>query len=130
LEQVRDALCVAITWCNGRSRGQPEAPAATLTAASQPEAVTEQGEKEVVKPADEIVGRLLRLVGDGDAIKILSLARDESKSANDRMCAIIEMDRRFDGYDSVKWGELLAVTPEAVRQTACWINRKQRREQR
>ena len=91
-------------------------------------AATEPESAESAKSVDETLGRLLHLVGDGDAIKILSVARDQSKSANDRMYGIIKMDRRFDGYDSVKWGELLDVTADAVRQTEFWKTRKQRRE--
>ncbi|MEI8375216.1 MAG: hypothetical protein WCJ35_20540 [Planctomycetota bacterium] len=90
------------------------------------------------KPADpplppqaasaEEVGRLLHLLGDGDGIKILAIARNELRTAEQRMIDLVRVDQRHDGYNSVQWGELLAVDPAAIRQTDFWKDRKNRKE--
>jgi hypothetical protein len=79
---------------------------------------------------EEEVRRLLQLLGEEDAVKILDLAHNDKKSADDRMREIIKEDRRFDGFDSYKWAQLLNVTASAIRQTVFWQDRKARREQR
>ena len=76
----------------------------------------------------EEVGRLLHLIGDGDGIRILTIARNESRTAEQRMMDLVRMDQRFDGYNSTQWAELLAVRPPAVRQTEFWRNRGHRKE--
>lgn len=76
----------------------------------------------------EAVERLLHLAGDGQAVQIMSVAKDDGRSANDRMYAIAQIDQRFEGFDSTKWGDLLDVKPGAVRQTEFWKTRKARRE--
>jgi hypothetical protein len=86
------------------------------------------GPESPANPVDETVGRLLHLVGDGMGVKVLGIARDQTKPANDRLYALVKIDRRFDGYNSTQWGELLNVTPEAIRQTEFWRTRKERRE--
>jgi hypothetical protein len=106
----------------------PGEPHGIPAGSGKPDTLPEPEPAESAKPVDETLGRLLYLVGDGDAIKILSVAREQDRSANDRMYAIIKMDQRYEGFDSTKWGELLAVTPDAVRQTDFWKTRKQRRE--
>jgi hypothetical protein len=77
--------------------------------------------------ADEIA-RVFELAGDETSLRVYSVARDASRSANDRMYAIMEIDRRCDGYDSNRWGELLGVNPAAIRQTEFWKSRQKRRE--
>jgi hypothetical protein len=105
------------------------APAAAMVPASpEPAPPAASGAESPAKVADETVGRLLHLVGDGTGVKVLSIARDQAKPANDRLVALVNLDRRFDGYNSTQWGELLGVTPEAIRQTEFWKTRKKRRE--
>jgi hypothetical protein len=96
------------------------------------EAVHESTGKPPATPAvdAEAVGRLLALCGDGTALQILRIARDQAKAAEERMRAVVELDRRFDGFNSVQWGELLGISAAAVRQTEFWVSRKQRREER
>ena len=76
----------------------------------------------------ERVGRLLALCGDGRALQILRVAKDQAKSAEEHMIALVELDGRFDGFNSVRWGELLDVTPDNIRGTAFWKDRKNRKE--
>jgi hypothetical protein len=77
---------------------------------------------------DKEVGRLLHLCGDGTGLQILSIARDQSKSVNDRLYALVEIDRRLEGYNSEELADLCDVKGPAVRQTAFWITRKDRRD--
>ncbi|MGA2259628.1 MAG: hypothetical protein ABSG53_33545 [Thermoguttaceae bacterium] len=76
----------------------------------------------------EMVGRVLLLCGDGRGFEIFRVARDQSKSVNERMTAIVQLDSRYDGFNSKKWAELMAVTAGAVRQAPFWIARKDRKE--
>ena len=81
------------------------------------------------KPADaQLVERTLALCGDGRALQIASIARDKAKSADDRMRELAELDSRYEGFDSAKWGELLEVTSAAIRATQFWKARKRRKE--
>jgi hypothetical protein len=76
----------------------------------------------------EEVKRLLALCGDGRAVQILSVARNEAKSVDDRMRALVELDPRHDGFKSKQWAELLNVTEGAVRQAPFWKDREKRKE--
>jgi len=58
------------------------------------------------------------MLGD-DAREILGIARSD-QSADDRMRAICASDRRFLGYKSTQWAELLDTTDAAIRKTVFW----------
>lgn len=101
-----------------------EIPAAEQQAPAEPQ-TPERPAQDVLA---EEVGRLLHLVGDGEGVKILSVARDQSLPADQRMRALVEIDKRMEGYDSTQWADLLQVTTAAIRQTDFWKTRKQRKE--
>jgi hypothetical protein len=96
----------------------------TLAAAGAAE--TEDRTSKAVSAAE--MGRLLALCGDGRAVQILRIARDKTKSVDERMRFIVDLDKRFDGYKSKRWADLLGVSEGAVRQAPFWIDRKHRKE--
>ena len=58
------------------------------------------------------------LLGD-KAQEVLKVARS-NESADSRMRAICGIDRRFLGYESPQWAELLGVSDAAIRKTPFW----------
>lgn len=74
------------------------------------------------------VSRLLHLAGDGTGVHVLAVARDTAKSVEERLHKLIELDQRYDGFDSEKLADLLGVTGPAIRKTDFWRGRKDRRE--
>jgi hypothetical protein len=77
---------------------------------------------------DELVGRLLTHTGDETALKVLSIARDQSRTVEERMQALVAVDCRYQGYNSEQWADFLEVSSPAIRQTDFWKTRKQRKE--
>lgn len=57
---------------------------------------------------------------DEDTIRINEIAQGTG-SAEDRMRAIVDVDRRAMGWNSERWGKLLSVKSPAIRQTDLWI---------
>jgi hypothetical protein len=68
----------------------------------------------------EVVGRLLRLVGDQEALMVLHIARDAHMTVNEKLSEIGKIDKRFMGYKSPQLGELLGVADAIIRQTEWW----------
>ncbi len=60
------------------------------------------------------------MVGDENTLAILTIARQEGISGEERMREILELDRRFAGKDSNEWAKLLGVTSSAVRGYGLW----------
>jgi hypothetical protein len=131
---ARDPGCVADEVDNVRGAVRNGfSPEPTKTEPAKPpanQAQVEQAERagKSKAVAAEEVGRLLTHTGDETALKVLAIARDQNKTADERMQALAALDRRYRGYDSPKWADLLQVTPAAVRQTSFWKTRKQRHE--
>jgi hypothetical protein len=69
---------------------------------------------------------LLEAVTDENALAIIEVAQDASKSADDRMRAIYAIDNRVVGWRSGKWSKVLRVTAAAVRQTDWWKTERTR----
>ena len=65
--------------------------------------------------------RSLEALLGADAREVLEIVRS-GKSTDDRMRAICSLDRRFLGYTSNQWGDLLGVGDGAVRKTPFWQN--------
>lgn len=81
-----------------------------------------------VAASAELVGQLLKLVGDDEALMVLAVARDPDKTANEKLGEICRIDRRFFGYDSARLGDLLGVDSAVIRQTEWWrTDRKKER---
>ena len=118
-QELQQIVYAAVT---ANSRAKPgEAP----TTEVEPQTATQSPAQAV--SADE-VGRLLDLIGEGTAIKILKVAKDQSLTVDQRMRALVLLDQRLDGRDSPKWAELLDVTEAAVRKADFWKERKTRKE--
>jgi hypothetical protein len=64
------------------------------------------------------------LLGD-DAQQILTIVRSD-KSADSRMREICGIDRRFLGYNSTQWAQLLSTSDAAIRKTPFWKQDRQR----
>jgi hypothetical protein len=63
---------------------------------------------------------LLVAVADESTLAVITVARDCSKSADERMRTIYTLDNRALGWKSPKWASVLGVKDAAVRQTAWW----------
>jgi len=127
------AILDAATILQERDKGQAAAAVVVDEPAEPPASIAPTAEATQQSPPAQAVSasevaRLLHLIGDGDGIKVLTIARNESRTAEQRMIELVRMDQRYDGYNSVQWGELLAVDPAAVRQTEFWKQRKHRKE--
>lgn len=57
---------------------------------------------------------------DENGARILAIAGDTRKSADDRMRQIVAVDRRACAWPSTKWAELLGVSDAAIRKTLWW----------
>jgi hypothetical protein len=64
------------------------------------------------------------LLGD-EAQKVLKIARS-GRSADSKMREICGIDRRFLGYESPQWADLLGVSDAAIRKTPFWKQDRQR----
>jgi len=75
-----------------------------------------------------ILGAQLRLeaVTDENAIAIIKVAEDRTKTTDEKMRAIYAIDRRAVGWDSPKWARLLGVSAAAIRQTDWWRKERKR----
>jgi hypothetical protein len=69
---------------------------------------------------------LLEVFGDSNAVQMAAVAQDTSKSTEDRMQAIYEIDRRVLGWDSPKWAKVLGVTEAAIRKNHWWREERTR----
>jgi hypothetical protein len=119
----RDAQQQAIGHAetNGHHNGKPSANGDRTTSPAVP----------TNEPADlATVGRLLYLSGDGTGVGVMRIARDTTRTVNERLYALVILDQRYEGYDSPKLAELCDVTDAAIRKTEFWTTRKTRRETR
>jgi hypothetical protein len=69
-------------------------------------------------------GNAVEALLSDEAHQILEVARSR-RSADDKMREICAIDRRFLGYDSPQWAELLGVSDAAIRKTAFWVRDRQ-----
>jgi hypothetical protein len=69
--------------------------------------------------------QVLEAVGDDNAIAIINIAQDPTKTVDQKMRDIYGIDKRFLGKTSEEWATLLTVSGPAIRQTDWWkIDRK------
>lgn len=71
--------------------------------------------------SEPLIAELLAMVAPG-ADRVMLVAQDPSRCAEDKMIELERDDCRFRGYDSVQWAALLGVKPAAIRKTKTWIN--------
>lgn len=76
--------------------------------------------------AGNLMERVAIALGEENTVRILAISQDTKLSADQRMRQIYEIDARCLGWLSPKWAKLLAVTPEAVRQTPWWREDRKR----
>jgi hypothetical protein len=111
-----------VSWCSGDwSIEKGEALAATRRDAAiilDKIRLMLEGNQTAAGPAAEAA--VAELLLDENAQRIATILRDRKLSADDRMCAILLIDRTFAGKDSEEWAALLDVSASAVRQTATW----------
>jgi hypothetical protein len=69
---------------------------------------------------------LLASVADENAVAIVNMAQDSTKSADERMRAIYAIDSRALGWKSTRWAAILSVSAPAVRQTDWWKTYRKR----
>lgn len=105
-------------WKAHVARNRTTAPSAEQEAETKSESVP------VVVDADTVTARLAAIVGDSDAARKLAVARDKSKTAEQRIRLIVEMDRRSAALNSRQWAELLGVKPAAITKTSWWKNER------
>ncbi|MCI0460798.1 MAG: hypothetical protein L0Z62_27940 [Gemmataceae bacterium] len=63
---------------------------------------------------------VLEAVADDNAIAIINVAKDATKTADEKMRAIYAIDSRALGWTSEKWAKVLNVTGSAIRQVDWW----------
>jgi hypothetical protein len=68
----------------------------------------------------------LAAVADENAIAIIKVAEDPTKTTDEKMRAIYAIDSRAVGWDSPRWAKVLQVTPPAIRQTDWWRQERKR----
>jgi hypothetical protein len=66
------------------------------------------------------VQRTVAAIGDENAVRILGIAQRSDWSGERKMEEILRLDSRFAGKDSKQWGQLLDVSPNAVRGYDRW----------
>jgi hypothetical protein len=66
------------------------------------------------------LGAIEALLGK-ESQQVLAVARGDD-SADDKMRAICAIDRRYLGWNSVQWAQLLGVKDAAIRKTTFWIS--------
>lgn len=71
-------------------------------------------------PPDENWRARVEAVADENAVAIIRIAEDVSRTTEERMRDIYTIDNRAVGWDSPKWGKVLRVTDAAVRKTNWW----------
>jgi hypothetical protein len=59
---------------------------------------------------------------DSTGAKVFEIARRKDLTANQKGLLILQLDDRYEGYNSDKWGKLLAVTGANVRKCEFWRN--------
>jgi hypothetical protein len=62
----------------------------------------------------------LAFAADDNALAMVQVAQDATKSADEQMRAIYTIEQRALGWTSPRWAKLLGVTDAAVRQTRWW----------
>jgi hypothetical protein len=72
------------------------------------------------KPAGEWMEKVVQVIGDDVALKVLQIAKDKNIGVSDRLGMIIKLDERFKGKGSAELGELLGVSSGRVRQLDAW----------
>jgi len=103
-------------------------PASVEGEASEPTAervAKLEGEQQTHAPGEQSnieqqMARVVQAIGDDTAAEVLVIANQKHRSGEARMIAILRLDRRFAGKDSVEWGTLLGVRPAAVRGYKTW----------
>jgi hypothetical protein len=117
---MRDAVESLMHWAAGTATGENRGQAHSKT------------DKMKALPIDAVekqVEQFAAATMDENTAKILRIADDTARDADERMKEIIRIDRRFACHTSPKWAALLHVTDARIRQTECWLLRKQLKEQ-
>jgi hypothetical protein len=70
--------------------------------------------------AEADLSQLALACGGEEAVRILAIARDHDKSADQRQREISTIDNRFFGYKSADWATLLGITDSMARSTNWW----------
>jgi hypothetical protein len=101
-------------------------PNATATAGAVPTADQSAGEMGAESGGvsrgdlETELRKMIAALGDDNAVRVYAIARDKSKSVDERQRALCALDRRFVGFTSDQWGNLLGATGSAARQTNWW----------
>jgi len=76
----------------------------------------------------DLVMKLVAATGGETGIRIVTIGRDKTKSAEQRQCEIFALDKTSVGWNSGRWAGLLGVSEQAVRSTGWWkVDRKRLR---
>jgi hypothetical protein len=128
-EKPEDALPTGPNGETCRATGEtpPPAPTSPPTAAATPAGLSEEtigGDQD--QDQDRAAGIRARRVAtllDGKIDpRILEIAERRNMIANDKQAAIFVLDNRVAGWLSGKWGELLAISARAARETDWYQN--------
>lgn len=69
---------------------------------------------------NELRQMLLAMGAEECTLQLWQIARDREKALDDRMREILQLDRRYAGFDSNQWATFLGGSSSAIRQTATW----------
>jgi hypothetical protein len=78
------------------------------------------------KDSDRDWQAVVAAVADDNAVAIIKVAGDTSKTVDERMRSIYAIDNRALGWTSPKWAKVLGVSDAAVRQTEWWTKERRR----
>jgi hypothetical protein len=113
-----EALDEVLQAANGASTAPPPADAQGQRTPAVDESAS--------GPADVDWKAVLESVVDENALVIIKIAGDKSKTADQKMRDIYAIDNRVVGWDSPKWGKVLGVSADAIRQTDWWKKDRKR----
>jgi len=72
------------------------------------------------EPIEEKMKKVVAVIGNDTSMRILSVAKDEEISADEKMRQVSRIDHQKALLGSPKWAQLLAVTEPAIRKTHFW----------
>jgi hypothetical protein len=87
------------------------------------EKIWEQSEKQPTDP-EAMFQQVADAMLDESGFKVLNIFRNRDLNADQKMRKACEIDRRYEGFSSIKWAKTLGITDQAVRQTEFWRERQ------
>ena len=118
IKTVTNALALPLAVAERRLKAMTEASEPAPEKAG--EAIGADVEAQATIRAMEMVGGAC----DEVSLLVIGVASETQKSVEEKMKAILAIDRRYAGYNSPQWARLLHVSTSAIRQTPLWKDQK------